>query len=196
METFNILFVGNSYTYYNDMPEIYFKKIAEDSGYNVAVTAVTMGGAYLYQFADGEYEQGKMLRQKISGQHYDIAVIQEQSINPITDESGFLNGVGNIKALIDAKRFVLYATWGRNVGSSTLDELGLTSEEMTERLSIAYNKAAKLYSMRVAEVGKAFLQYEPRKDLYDQDHSHPSPMGSMIAARVIFETVRSYLCEV
>ena len=192
-KSFDILFIGNSYTYYNDMPEIYFKKAAQEAGCHVTVTAITKGGAYLYQYADPEHELGKRLRREIRGKKYDVVVIQEQSVNPIKDESSFINGVRDIKALIDAKHFVLYATWGRNIGSATLDELALTREEMTEKLSIAYNKAAKLYDMRVAEVGKAFLDYEPRNDLYDEDHSHPSDIGSRIAARVIFETVSSCL---
>ena len=192
-KSFDILFVGNSYTYYNDMPEIYFKKAAEEAGCHVTVTSITKGGAYLYQYADPEHEQGKRLRREINGKKYDVVVIQEQSVNPIKDESSFINGVRDIKALIDAKHFVLYATWGRNIGSATLAELALTREEMTEKLSMAYNKAAKLYDMRVAEVGKAFLDYEPRNDLYDEDRSHPSAIGSRVAASVIFETVRSYL---
>ena len=52
----NILFVGNSYTFFNDMPHACFKKIAEEAGYSVTVTAVTKGGAYLYQYADPEHE--------------------------------------------------------------------------------------------------------------------------------------------
>lgn len=189
-KSFDVLFIGNSYTYYNDMPESYFKKVAEEAGYDVTVTAVTNGGAYLYQYADPEHEIGKRLRREISKKKYDVAVIQEQSVYPIKNEKGFLSGVRDIKALIDAKHFVLYATWGRNIGSSTLEELTLTREGMTEKLSLAYNEAAKLYGMRVAEVGKAFLRYEPRNDLYDEDGSHPSAIGSDIAAGVIFETVR------
>ena len=173
------------------MPETYFKEAAEQAGYDVTVTAVTMGGAYLHQFADETLEQGKNLRKAISGAHYDVAIIQEQSVNPIKDEESFINGVRDIKALVDADHFVLYATWGRNVGSSLLDELSMTSEEMTEKLSHAYNKAADLYGMRVAEVGKAFLNYEERNALYDPDKSHPSATGSAIAARVIFEAVKS-----
>lgn len=191
-KSFSILFVGNSYTYYNEMPEIYFKKAVEEAGYDVTVTSITKGGAYLYQYADPEHEIGKRLRQEIAGKKYDVAVIQEQSLYPITDENGFLNGVRDVKALIDAELFVLYATWGRNVGSPTLEELALTREEMTEKLSLSYNKAANLHSMRVAEVGKAFLNYEPRNDLYNEDNTHPSAIGSTIAARVIFETVKSY----
>ena len=191
-KSLNILFVGNSYTYYNDMPGAYFKKAAEDAGYHVTVTAVTKGGAYLHQYADPEHEQGKRLRQEIRGNMYDIAVIQDQSLNSIKDENDFLDGVRDMKALIDAEHFVLYATWGRNIESPTLDELALTREEMTEKISLSYNKAATRYGMRVAEVGKAFLSYESRNDLYDEDHSHPSAIGSTIAARVIWETVKSY----
>lgn len=192
-KSFNVLFVGNSYTYYNDMPEVYFKKEAVEAGYNVTVTSITKGGAYLYQYADQEHEQGKQLRQKICGQHYDVAVLQEQSVNPIKNEENFLNAVRDMKTLIDADHFVLYATWGRNIGSPQLEELGITREEMTEKLSISYNKAAELYDMRVAEVGKTFLCYEPRDDLYNQDRSHPSVIGSTIAAHVIFETIKDYL---
>jgi hypothetical protein len=107
----NILFVGNSYTFFNDMPHAFFKKIAEEAGYSVTVTAVTKGGAYLYQYADPEHGQGRRLREQISGKRYDVAVIQEQSLNPIKAEKSFLDGVGALKALIDAEHFVLYATW-------------------------------------------------------------------------------------
>ena len=92
-KSLKVLFVGNSFTYYNDMPEVYFKKAAEADGYDVIVTAVTRGGAYLYQHADQDNEQGKRLRQEIRGVHYDVAVIQEQSLNPIKDEESFLGGV-------------------------------------------------------------------------------------------------------
>ena len=60
-------------------------------------------------------------------------------------------------------------------------------------LSKAYNKAASLYGARVAEVGKAFYAYSLEKnkdDLYQADHSHPSALGSALAARVIFEEIR------
>lgn len=190
---FSVLFVGNSYTYYNKMPETSFTEIANAAGYEVEVTSITRGGYRLCQFADPENEEGKRLRETIAGKHYDFAVLQEQSITPITDEAQFLCGVKDVMALIDADKFIMYATWGRNVGSDKLTELGMTREQMTEKLSLAYNKAGELYDMRVAEVGKEFLRYEPRDDLYNEDKSHPSALGSSIAARVIFETLKA--CE-
>ena len=38
----NILFIGNSYTYYNDMPAI-FQALARDNGKDVNTYAVTKG---------------------------------------------------------------------------------------------------------------------------------------------------------
>ena len=187
-----ILFVGNSYTYFNKMPQTFFVQEAERAGYDVEVTEITSGGYRLCRFADPEDEEGKRLRVAVTGKHYDCAVLQEQSLNPIKNEDEFLDGVAGVKMLISAERFVLYATWGRNDGSVNLSELGLTREEMTEGLSLAYNKAGGLYGMSVAEVGKAFLEYSldhNKDDLYNPDKSHPSALGSEIAARVIFGKV-------
>ena len=188
-----VLFVGNSYTYYNEMPQTAFTELAKEAGFDVEVTAVTRGGYYLSQFADPENEEGKRLRETVRGKSYDFAVLQEQSKNPIKDEARFLAGVAGVKALINAENFILYATWGRNDGSKDLAELGLTREEMTEQLSIAYNKAAKQFGAKVAEVGKAFLAYaenNDKDDLYNPDMSHPSALGSKIAAKVILEQMK------
>lgn len=191
-KTLSILFVGNSYTYYNQMPEEAFTRLSEAAGYKVAVTSVTCGGYSLSQFADPENEQGKRLREVISGVRYDYAVLQDQSVNPIKNEADFFSGASNLMNLISADKFILYATWGRNDGSPTLNELGLTREEMTKKLSIAYNAVGNKLSARVAEVGKAFIEYSKTHDkdaLYDPDKSHPSALGSEIAARVIFEKI-------
>ena len=186
----NVLFVGNSYTYYNQMPEEAFTSIAREAGYEVSVTSVTHGGYRLDQFADPDNEEGVRLRETICGVHYDFAVLQEQSVTPIKNEEAFLAGISGVMDLISADKFILYATWGRNDGSPTLTELGLTREEMTEKLSLAYNAAGKRFGARVAEVGRAFLEYSKdhsKDDLYNPDMSHPSEVGSALAARVIFE---------
>ena len=187
-----VLFVGNSYTYFGDMPNVTFKQTAEEAGYEVEITSITCGGYRLCQFADPENEHGIRLRKAISGVRYDFAVLQEQSLNPIKNEAEFLCGVRDVAALIDADRFILYATWGRNDNSPDLEALGLDRVEMTERLSAAYNKAAESIGATVAEVGMAFLSYAREHDkdeLYAPDCSHPSPVGSNIAARTIFSEI-------
>lgn len=184
-----VLFVGNSYTYFYDMPYKAFTQAAASAGYDVEVTAITRGGYRLCQFADPENEEGKRLRDAVNGCHYDVAVLQEQSSTPIKDEMAFFSGVEGVKSIVSADNFVLYATWGRNDGCELLTELGLTREEMTEKLSLAYNKVGTLYDMRVAEVGKAFLAYPSKDELYDPDKSHPSAVGSELAAKVIWQAI-------
>ena len=184
-----VLFVGNSYTYYNDMPQAAFTELAKAAGFEVEVTAVTQGGYKLCWVADPENEHGKRLREAVAGKHFDCAVLQEQSMNPIKDEKVFFAGIEGVKSLISADRFVLYATWGRNDGSPDLLALGLTRVEMTEKLSEAYNRAGRHFGMAVAEVGKAFLAQPDKDALYDPDMTHPSAVGSEIAARVILEQV-------
>ena len=113
-------------------------------------------------------------------------------MTPIVNKAQFLAGVEAVKALIDADRFVLYATWGRNDESPQLADLALTREQMTDQLSTAYHEAAALCGAEVAEVGKAFLAYaaqHDRNELYNPDQSHPSALGSEIAARVILAQV-------
>ena len=192
MNKLKVLFVGNSYTYFNEMPKTIFYRLAAGAGYDVEVTQITKGGYRLCQFADPEDEAGKRLRETVVGARYDYAVLQEQSINPITNEEQFLSGVRDVASLISADQFILYATWGRGDGSPKLELLGLDCEQMTQGLSTAYNKAGLMIGARVAEVGKAFLEYaknHDRSELYNSDKSHPSEIGSEVAARVILETI-------
>ena len=62
-----------------------------------------------------------------------------------------------------------------------------------KQLNEAYHKAGKQYGMHVAEVGHAFLNYaatHDKDDLYHEDKSHPSEIGSAIAAKVIWDQVK------
>ena len=176
------------------MPEALFLPIAEAEELSMEVTSVTKGGYYLSQFADPENEEGQRLRRTVKGRRYDVVVLQDQSCDPVVDEERFLGGVRDLKALLgkQTKRFVLYATWGRKAGNEKLTELGMTGAEMTEALSAAYRKAGELYGMDVAEVGRAFVAYakaHPDAELYDPDGSHPSIVGSALAAETILRTI-------
>ena len=190
-----ILFIGNSYTFFNEMPEKLFLPMAKQVWANVEVQSVTRGGWYLCRFADPENEEGIRLRREIEGKRYDCVILQDHSCNPVRDKDGFLKSVGQLKALLSpvADRFVLFGTWGRCDGHAVLSELSLTRKEMTERLDEAYTLAGKTYGMEVAHVGRAFFDYgdaEAVRLLYNPDLSHPSLEGSTLAARVILDAVK------
>lgn len=189
-----ILFVGNSYTFYHDMPERIFAPMAAEAGYEFEVQAVTHGGYKLAWYADPENEEGKRLRRVVEGRHYDCIVLQDHSLSTIEDSGAFFGGIRGMKELLQDKtdRFVLYATWGRKPGCETLEELGMTNGEMTRHIAEHYDEAGQRFGMKVAHVGKAFAEYtrqNPEAELYFTDLHHSSVLGSTIAAETILKAI-------
>ena len=189
-----ILFIGNSYTYYHDMPERIFAPMAKEKGFDFEVQAVTHGGYKLEWFADPEDEEGERLRSVVEGRHYDCIVLQDHSLSTIQDPGAFFGGIRSLKALLEDKtdKFVLYGTWARKPGCDTLEQIGMTNPEMTRHIAEHYDEAGQRFGMTVAHVGKAFEAYRaahPDAELYFVDLHHSSELGSSIAAETILEAI-------
>ena len=190
----SILFIGNSYTFYHDMPQCIFAPMAAEAGYEMEVRSVTCGGYKLEWYADPENVEGKRLREVIAGRHFDCIVLQDHSLSTITDPAGFFSGIRALKALLEAHadRFVLYATWARKPGCPTLEEISMTPEEMTRHIAEHYDEAARRFHMDVAHVGRAFEDdgsAHPDAELSFEDLHHSSKLGSTIAAETILRAV-------
>jgi len=193
-----ILFVGNSYTYFHDMPERIFAPMAAEEGCDYEVRALTHGGYKLCWYADPENPEGKRLREVVEDRHFDCIVLQDHSLSTILDQGEFFGGIRALKELLQDKteHFVLYATWGRKPGCVTLNELGMTHEEMTRHIAEHYDEAGERFRMAVAHVGKAFDAYlaeHPYAELYFEDLHHSSPLGSTVAARTLLDTIKNIL---
>lgn len=192
----SILFIGNSYTYYNEMPEVIFTKMAEKSGYDITVEKVTKGGARLSRYLDPNDEYGEKVYSLLcEPKRFDYVVLQEQSLLPASEEVElFFDSVRRLADKIRAvdARPVLYATWGRKSGSPNLSDLGLTNETMTNKLAEAYQKMGDELTIPVAHVGRAFYDVytsDSEIELYYEDKSHPSYAGSYLAAATIFARI-------
>lgn len=188
----NVLFVGNSYTYYNEMPAI-FQTLARDNGKDVTATAVTKGGRMLVAYKNPYDATTEKLVAALQ-QHYDICILQEQSVLPITGFDTFMEGLALVMDMVKghADRFILYATWGRKAGHKVLLERGWDTESMTEMLAESYQKAADHFGADVAPVGKNFLAASrllPDLELYNPDLTHPSYAGSVLSALTHYHTV-------
>ena len=194
----NILFIGNSYTYFSDLPTL-FSSLCAANGQEVRVDSVTCGGRRLYENLnefmsdfnpDDEYS--KKISELVEETEYDVLFLQEQSCLPILNPQMFLAGVVGLSTIIGAWRTVLYATWGRADGSDTLAHFGWTRESMTKGLYDAYCQAAEIAHAEVSPVGLCFaalVESHPEIDLYDPDKSHPSYAGSCVAALCHYKTV-------
>lgn len=188
-----ILFIGNSYTYYNDMPSL-FARLANQNGKAVTVQSVTCGGRKLESYTDASDAVTAALDALLAQQRFDICFIQEQSVLPASDREAFMRGLDCVMNKLNgrADRVVLYATWGRKEGSPDLYRLQWTTEEMAHLLSDGYQKAAQHYGAQVSPVGMNFLritQTAPALELYDADMTHPSYEGSCLAALTHYRAV-------
>ena len=186
-----ILFIGNSYTYFYDLPQM-FEKLARENGKDVCVTSLTVGGRELHQNLNPQDEQYAELVAYLQGGRPDALFLQEQSVLPAVNQDLFLTGVQGLCDLISPARSIMYATWGRKEGSETLKIHGWTTQDMAMRLYHAYSTAAEVVGGSLSPVGLCFLavgQAYPHIDLYDPDLSHPSLCGSVLATLCHYYTL-------
>ena len=175
------------------MPNGIFEKMAESAGYSVKVNAITKGAHKLSMFANPTDEYGALVEAALTcGEKYDYVIIQEQSILPASKTPrAFYNAVRNLSERIrkSGAKPILYSTWGRKTGSSTLDTYGWTNESMTWKLAAAYYAIGDELDIPVVYAGLAFHDVYTKNigvELYDPDMSHPSYEGSYLAAATIF----------
>lgn len=191
----NILFIGNSFTYYHDMPGL-FREIAGSAGYPLRVDSVTRGGWTLVQLADRQDEYGARVEEALkSDVAYDVIILQDQSKTPAVDFRKFRTGALALSQKIAADQrqaqISLYATWGYAEGNEELAALGYSTEELCYRLLSSYEAVADdLYAL-VAYSGLAFLEAYRKTgiSLYAKDLKHPSRAGSYLNAAVHFFTL-------
>ena len=184
-----ILMLGNSFTYFNDLPEI----LAALTGWDVV--SHTRGGAYLHEHLDPTAELGIKTLPLLRKERFDYVVMQGQSQEPFRCRAQFLEAVSGLCPLIRAAGAtpVLYATWAYKDATQRLSDTGLSYADMLAKLTEGYTAAAQANSALLAPVGKAFSDTRKLLDLYVEDDYHPSQTGSLLAAMTIAKTIREHL---
>lgn len=196
-DSLKLLFVGNSYTYYNDLPKMVYE-IAKTQKQKLSVTSVTKGGERL----KGHLKNEK-LRQMLTSQKWDFVVLQEQSSSPAKQTETVIADIypaaKSLDSLIhvgspDAKT-IFYMTWGHKNGTTHKIEnypLSYTYQGMQERIKTTYLEMTYQNNAVCAPVGMAWQvvrSERPDYQLYTQDCSHPSKLGTYLAANVIYTTI-------
>ncbi|MBR3964780.1 MAG: hypothetical protein IKJ80_05190 [Clostridia bacterium] len=188
-----ILFIGNSFTFYNDMPTKYFRNLCGAAGYKVKVEAITNGGHFLSEFADTSDEYGAKVDKALKNNKYDIVILQEQSGCPIANRSRFFGGVRDLakKVKDNGAELYLYETWGYKKGYSKLSSHGGTTKIMEMKLRAAYTAIAEEVGAQVILAGVAMLDIhtQGKIEVYRDDLFHPSAKGSALVAYTIFAKI-------
>jgi hypothetical protein len=190
-DALSVLFIGNSYTYTNDLPGVVASMAAADSNL-VTIEALTMEGAHVATHL--MYPELASLLE----QDFDVVVIQGFSFEPILDYPGFEQAIIEVAAMAGDARVVLFQTWPRHPDNPELVELGMTVEEMWAGVEQGYFEAATAIDSDVAQVGAAWmsaLELEPPIGLYSSDGDHPIVAGSFLSACVIYGTIFDEACS-
>ena len=196
-QSYDVLFLGNSYTYYNNLPEM-ISNIANDLGDTVNYDQNTPGGTSLYA-----HSQNQTTINKINQQNWDFVVLQDQSQRPSLSPSYVAASVypyaTQLVNLINSNYIcsepVFYMTWGRKYGDQTNCSSYppvCTFLGMQERLRDSYLTMGLDNNASVSPVGIAFknsISLDSTIDLYTSDNSHPSIYGSYLAACTFYSTI-------
>lgn len=184
-EPTRILFVGNSYTYNNDVPSM-VESMAAAASIPVEIESVTGSGFLLVRHLE-QPDLALML-----DQGFDVVVLQGHYFEPFRNYGLFEGAMLDIIEMSQGARIVLYQTWPHRADAEELIEIGMTPEQMWEALEQGYASAAEVSGSEIAPVGAAWveaLNIEPPINLYANDGFHPSPAGSFLATCVLFGTL-------
>jgi hypothetical protein len=196
-----VLFIGNSYTASNSLPAI-VAGFADETGCPIDFEATTPGG---YRFSDHAYNAGTQTL--ISSREWSAIVLQNQSQVPGWRPEDVISGsLPHALRLADKARegesdpqLVYFMTWGRRDGDSAncnYYPLVCTFEGHTEALHDGYTIYAENTAGELSPVGLAWAAVRSDAEApfhYDQlwsnDGSHPSLLGSYLAAAVLYYTL-------
>ncbi|HUH26242.1 MAG TPA: T9SS type A sorting domain-containing protein [Flavobacterium sp.] len=195
--TKKVLFLGNSYTQYNNLPSL-VQQMATSTNDVLIQDSNTPGGQRLM---DHVANQASLT--KINANQWDYVVLQEQSQMPAFP-LGYVNQnvfpyATQLSDLIKQNHAcsvpLFYTTWGRKNGDSqncpTQPAL-CTYTGMDDLLQQRYRKMAednKGVISPVAQVWRYIRTNHPTIELYSSDESHPSLEGSMAAAYTFYTVI-------
>ena len=163
-----VLFVGNSHTYFHDMPALFARMCAELTGERPEVTMLAYSGRSLAWHREEYFA----LRFALLQGGYDYCVIQQQA-HPFPGEEITEAGVGEIAALCQkaGTKPVLYMTWAEEA-----------KPENAAVMSRCYRRLAAEYGALLCPVGELFDRLRDEVPLFWRDGEHASPYGAYLAA--------------
>ncbi|MFI5225123.1 MAG: hypothetical protein ACHQ3P_00445 [Candidatus Limnocylindrales bacterium] len=184
-----VLFIGNSYTYVNDLPGT-FSHLAASGGRRVATDSVAVGGATLADALDSADR-----RQRMASARWGFVVLQEQSqipASPQLRQQDMFPAARTLAGLVEAAGAepVLFETWAHRDG---WPEAGISSYGLMQaQVDDAYDTLSRELGVPEAPVGSAWSivrGQDPGLALWVDDGVHPTPAGTYLAACVFYATI-------
>ena len=179
-DTLKILFVGNSYTYYEQMPKM-VAHISKNTKTKLITQMSAPGGARLREHWLGL--RGMKTKELIKKGNYDIVVLQGQSMAALRRPDTLRKYAKLLSSFIKehhAKPY-FYGTWARE-----------RTPELQKKITKVYEEIAHSNKSRLVFVGEAWAyakKLRPNIRLHTQDGSHPNKLGAYLTATVFAATI-------
>lgn len=169
-----ILFLGNSHTYFNDMPQLMAEMYREVTGILPDITMLAYSGRGL-DWHNREYFAARF---NLLYGHYDFCIIQQKA-HPFPDREITLKEGERLIRLCQSTGTVpvLYMTWAEKA-----------KPENQQAMIDVYTELAQKTGAKLAPVGliwQTIQQTYPDIELYWNDGEHASPYGDYLAAAAI-----------
>ena len=180
-----VLFVGNSYTYGNKLPQVVAALASADKTVRpIEVKMVASGGKTLVWHARNKATQDAIAA------GWDYVILQDQSLTPAFRPQQSREGARALDAMIRkaGAKTMFFMTWQRRPTSELLKKY----PDMHKRNSKTYMAMGGELKAAVAPVGYAWkMAYDanPNCPLYAKDNSHPSRMGTYLTACVFYSMI-------
>ena len=196
-QTYDVLFIGNSYIYYNDLP-IMLDNLANSLGDDINFEQSTPGGETL----EG-HSNSPLTINKINQSNWDYVILQGQSqrsaLSPAyvsTNVTPFAQQLVNlIESSSSCSEPLFFMTWGRKNGDQsycafyppvcTFD--GMQSRLRDSYLNYGFNNSATISPVGIA--WKRVMNQNSNINLYRSDNSHPSQRGTYLTACTFYATI-------
>ena len=176
----DILFVGNSFIYYWNLPQV-VENMANFSGDSINCKQITIGGANLKKHWSINSSKSYNIEK------YDIAIFNDHSTFPLLELDTCLKYFQFFTSFChqnSVKPFI-YGTWEY----AFLEQISRAEDRST--MSIL-DSIAMVNNASYLPIGNAFeyaKQNYPKLSLFEDDNKHPSPIGTYLAACIIYKSV-------
>jgi PKD repeat protein len=195
--TKKVLFLGNSYTSVNNLPQM-IKDVALSVN-DTVVFDVNAPGGYTFQ----GHSTNTVSLNKIMAGIWDYVVLQEQSQMPSFPDQQVATDVFPYARALDSvitqynicSETIFYMTWGRKNGDASNCSFWppvCTYNGMDSLLNLRYQMMAEQNTAIVSPVGEVWNYVRtnhPEIELYSSDESHPSVAGTYLAACTFYSTI-------
>lgn len=174
---YSILFVGNSLTYYNNLPNL-VKELAKEKGVKIQTTMLAKGNyAIIDHLNDGQFQT------LMNSNKFDFVVIQQ---GPSSQQDGYDMLVNDGKKYAEicktyGSKLAYFMVWPSKRYYATFD--GVIAN---------YTAGAKKNNAILCPVGKIWKEhFDSTNDFsyYGPDEFHPSLKGSKKAAEIILNSL-------